>query len=217
MHLARRRMLRYNAKSYRWACCRSEKAYFNFIIHIIPYTILTSKTIWICPYKFRKYRTYCELVKYGEAYELNSKWRPLVTKIYTILRKNGDISRTHECNSAKVPTTNQKFCRIRCTNIRVLKKSKGCDTAWQQDDERMSPFRNLSGVPKFKAIKRIRMFCKITVFAIQQNATHIWKWCLKFVLMVLPLFEKAWNEHTLAKMSNVTFKQNQRTPTWNRM
>ena len=89
----------------------------------------------------------------------------------------------------------------------IQKVEKLCDIAWQRDDGRMSPFRNLSGVSKFKAIKQICMFDKVTVFAIQQNATNTWKWCLKIILMVLPLFEKTRNEHTLAKMSNVTFKQ----------
>ena len=58
----------YNAKFYLRACCRSEKAYFSLINHIIPYTILTSTQFWICPYNFRKYRTYCKLVKFDETY-----------------------------------------------------------------------------------------------------------------------------------------------------
>ena len=64
--MTRRQVLGYNAKSYRRACCRSENTYFNFINHIMPYIILTSTKFWMCPYNFRKYRTYCELVEFGE-------------------------------------------------------------------------------------------------------------------------------------------------------
>ena len=59
------------------------KAYFNFTYHIIAYTILTSTKLWSCPYNFRKYRTYCDLVKFGETYELTSTLHvPLLRKIY---------------------------------------------------------------------------------------------------------------------------------------
>ena len=70
----------------------------------------------------------------------------------------------------------QNFCRRRYTSIRIFKMTKCCDTAWQQDDEKLFPFRNLSGVTKFKAIKRICMFDKVIVFAIQHIATNIWKY-----------------------------------------
>ena len=52
---------------------------------------------------------------------------------------------------------------------------KCCNTACQQDDERMPPFRNLSGMPIFKTIKRTCMFDKVIVLAIKQIATNIWK------------------------------------------
>ena len=66
----------------------------------------------------------------------------------------------------------QKFCRIRCTNIRLFKKSKG-NTESQQDDERMSPSRIQSGVPKFKIIKRACLFDKVVVIAIQQSHKYL--------------------------------------------
>ena len=149
-------MWRYNAKSYRRACCRSEKAYFNFINHIIPYIILTSTKFLICPYNFRKYQTYCELVKFGIWRNLRANdempW-PHVTKLYTIwriyivLRKTAIFRERMSAIPSKFLQLTQNICRIRCINIRLFKKSKGCDTAWQQDDERMSPFQKLSWLP----------------------------------------------------------------------
>ena len=124
------------------------KAYFNYINHIIAYTILTSTKFCSCPYNFRKYRAYCELVKFGETYELTSTLQvPLLRQIYTILPKTA-IFRERICVTApKFLQQTQTFCSIRCTNIRLFKGSEGCNTGWQQDNERMSPFRNLSGVP----------------------------------------------------------------------
>ena len=201
-------MLRYNAKSYRRACCRSEKAYFNFINHIIPYTILTSTQFFMCLYNFRKYLTYSELVKFCETYELRSKWHVSLLPNYIQYCENSDISRTKECNSAKVSTTNPKVLPYTLYKHAPIQKVErlwySVTTRWRKN----VPFPKSVGVPKFKTIKRICMFDKVIVIAIQRNATHIWKWCLKFVLMVLPLLEKTRNEHALAKMSNVTFKQN---------
>ena len=129
---------------------------------VINDSSLTSTKFWMCPYNFRKYRTYCELVKFVE-----TTCRIVTQNLYNIA-KNGDISRTHERNSAKLLQLTQMFCRIRCTKIRLFKKSKGCNTAsaaaWQQNEGRMFILRNLSGVPNFKAIKRICIFDMVVTY-----------------------------------------------------
>ena len=59
---------------------RSKKAYFNFINHIILYTILTSTKFWIWQYNSRKYPTYANswnLVK------PTSKWHVPLSPKYT--------------------------------------------------------------------------------------------------------------------------------------
>ena len=89
--------------------------YFNFINHIIAYTILTSTKIWTCLFNFRKYWTYCKLALFGKTYELTSTLHvPLLCKIYTLLRKTAIFRERMSEILPKFLSLTQKFCRIRC-------------------------------------------------------------------------------------------------------
>ena len=116
---------------------------------------------------------------------------PCYQKIHTIA-KNGDISKMHKWNFAKVSTTNPSILPYALYKHTPFQKVEMLRYSVTRRWRKKVSLRNLSRVPKFKAITRICMLDKVIVLAIQQNATNIWKWCLKCVVMVLPIFEKIW-------------------------
>ena len=105
----RRQVSRYNAKSYQRACCRFEKAYFNFINHIIAYRHFNKHKILDLSIWFSKIPDLPRSRKIWRNLRANVEMAcPLVTQNAYNVAKNGYISKAHEWNSTKVSTNNPK-------------------------------------------------------------------------------------------------------------